>query len=240
MKTLSARRRMLRIHERPARKHDTGFTLIEIAIVLVIMGLLLSGVLRGQELIKNARVRNLIQQMDGMKAAYFGFLDRFRALPGDYISATTNIGGIAATAVCNNGNGDGNGQIVVAGNENILAWEHMSKAGFIGGAYTCAALFTATSAPVNPFGQYLNVSYDASYAGTAPQTRHNLKTGGQIPSDILAEVDRKIDDGNATQGSFRAQLGGGVSATAADCYSAAGVWATAPVGSNCGGAVMFY
>ena len=65
-----------------------GFTLIEIAIVLVIIGLLLGGVLKGQELITGARVRNLISQQDGIKAAFFGFQDRFRALPGDYAAAT--------------------------------------------------------------------------------------------------------------------------------------------------------
>ena len=68
-------------------RKQSGFTLIEIAIVLVIIGLLLGGVLKGQELITSARVRNLISQQDGVKAAYFGFLDRFRALPGDYSQA---------------------------------------------------------------------------------------------------------------------------------------------------------
>src|SRR5947208_13835939 len=61
-----------------------GFTLIEIAIVLVIIGLLLGGVLKGQELITAARVRNLAAQLDGVKIAYLGFQDRYRALPGDY------------------------------------------------------------------------------------------------------------------------------------------------------------
>ena len=87
-------------------RRQTGFTLIEIAIVLVIIGLLLGGVLKGQELITSARVRNLISQQDGIKAAYFGFLDRFRALPGDYSQASTNIANVAAGA-----NGNGNGQI---------------------------------------------------------------------------------------------------------------------------------
>src|SRR5947207_694898 len=115
-------------------RRETGFTLIEIAIVLVIIGLLLGGVLKGQELITGARVRNFIQQQDGVKAAYFGFLDRYRSLPGDYANATTNINGVTnPNAACNNGNGNGDGTITTAGNENILVWEHLSKSGFITG-----------------------------------------------------------------------------------------------------------
>ena len=90
-------------------KRQQGFTLIEIAIVLVIIGLLLGGVLKGQELITSARVRNIISQQDGVKAAYFGFLDRFRAIPGDYNLATTNISGVGV-ACGNAGNGDGDGR----------------------------------------------------------------------------------------------------------------------------------
>src|SRR5688500_1187948 len=139
------------------KTREQGFTLIEIAIVLVIIGLLLGGVLKGQELITGARVRNLVQQQDGVKAAYFGFLDRFRALPGDYAYASTTITGMTATAVCNNGNGSGDGRVTMTNNENILVWEHLSKAGFINGTYTCAAVFSPTSAPTNPFGQYLDL-----------------------------------------------------------------------------------
>ena len=61
------------------KRYTSGFTLIEIAIVLVIIGLLVGGVLKGQELITGARVRNLISQQDGIKAAFFGFQDRYRA-----------------------------------------------------------------------------------------------------------------------------------------------------------------
>src|SRR5687768_4146083 len=191
------------------RHRDSGFTLIEIAIVLVIIGLLLGGVLKGQELITGARVRNLIQQQDGVKAAYFGFLDRFRALPGDYSQATINITNIAngpCGAPTPNGNGNGDGQIsATVGSENTLVWEHLSKAGFINGTYTCATgTPTQATSPTNPYGQPLVLQFDAAYAGppTVP-SRHNLKTGRQIPSDILAEIDRKIDDGNPQQGSFR-------------------------------------
>ena len=222
---------------------QSGFTLIEIAIVLVIIGLLLGGVLKGQELITNARVRNLISQQDGIKAAFFGFQDRFRALPGDYTLATTNIPGIAATAACNNGNGDGNGQITTANNENILAWEHLSKSGFINGNYTCAAApETPASAPANPYSRYPQLIYDNVYDGTAT-ARNNLKTGNQIPSNILAEADRKIDDGDPTNGSFRFSIYGGQTGAATiagsgTCYNGTSWQSTSPV-TNCGGVSLF-
>ena len=57
--------------------------------------------------------------------------------------------------------------------------------------------------------------------------------------NMLGEIDRKVDDGNAAQGSFRAQVGGTVDATTANCYDAAGVWKTTSPGSNCGGATIF-
>ncbi len=65
-----------------------GFTLIEIAIVLVIIGLLLGGVLKGQELINTARVRAMNNTVDGITAAWFSFQDRYRSFPGDYLSAS--------------------------------------------------------------------------------------------------------------------------------------------------------
>ena len=231
-------------------RKQSGFTLIEIAIVLVIIGLLLGGVLKGQELITSARVRNIVSQQDGVKAAYFGFLDRYRALPGDYDSAFTNIANIS-NAACNGGNGNGNGRIESAvGNENILAWEHLSKAGFINGSFTCAAAESAATTPTNAFAVRLQLVFDFVFdEGPAPglqatTARHNLKTGGQIPSDLLAEIDRKIDDGSATGGVFRFSAydgGAGAPVGTGTCYLAAApnAWnATAPV-ANCGGATLF-
>jgi prepilin-type N-terminal cleavage/methylation domain-containing protein len=227
-------------------RKQTGFTLIEIAIVLVIIGLLLGGVLKGQELITSARVRNLISQQDGIKAAYFGFLDRFRALPGDYSQANTNIANVAAGA-----NGNGNGQIrSVAGgdaiDEHIAAWDHLSKAGFINGSFTYAATpETPTSAPTNPYVRYIRVIYDTAYGTGTPAIRHNVKTGNQIPSDIMAEIDRKIDDGNPVGGNFQFSVydGGGTGGTAptggaaGQCYTGT-TWSAATVVTNCGGASL--
>ena len=225
------------------REH--GFTLIEIAIVLVIIGLLLGGVLKGQELITSARVRNLISQQDGVKAAFFGFVDRYRAYPGDYGQATATIPGCTG---CKDGNNDGqitdNGTIV----EPISAWEHLSRAGFINGSYTYPTgtiIESNSSAPANPYGRFLQLIYDNVYDPASSPTRHNLKTGNQIPSDILAEIDRKIDDGSATGGSFRfsaypGQTGAGTPPTGSgSCYNATTkVWESSSPIPVCGAASL--
>jgi len=228
------------------RKHQAGFTLIEIAIVLVIIGLLLGGVLKGQELITSARVRNLISQQDGVKAAYFGFLDRFRSLPGDYGLATTNIAGVTV-----NGNANGQIQSIALGGattlieEHIAVWEHLSRAGFVNGSYTYAAAEGPASVPTNPYVRYIQVMYDNAYGPDPapvppPAVRHNIKTGNQIPSDILAEIDRKVDDGNPVGGVFQFSVyNGGAGGTApggATCLTG-GTW-TAPSIANCGGASL--
>src|SRR5215510_4452973 len=82
-----------------------GFTLIEVAVVLVILGCLMAGVLHAQELIQSARVRALIAQQSDIKAAYYAFYDRYKALPGDYAAASANIN--CGATPCLDGDGDG-------------------------------------------------------------------------------------------------------------------------------------
>ena len=65
------------------KARQTGFTLVEIAIVLVIIGLLLGGILKGQEMITQAKIKNVIADFSGVSAAYHGYQDRYRAIPGD-------------------------------------------------------------------------------------------------------------------------------------------------------------
>lgn len=225
---------------------QAGFTLIELAIVLVIIGLLIGGIIMGQELLTSARVRNLLAQQDGVKTAYYGFLDRFGSPPGDYARANTTIPGIDdATAGCglpspNSGNGNGNQRIDVANGEFILAWEHLSRAGLLSGSYRCSGNTTvdSTSVPVNAYGQYLQLVFDNNYANARGTGEHNLKTGSQVPSNILGEADRKVDDGNALQGNFRGSSYTTGAAVDPGCWdTTSGIWAASV--ANCSAARLF-
>ena len=242
----------MRFRQSPAiMRNQIGFTIIEIAIVLVIIGLLLGGVLKGQEMITSARVRNLISQQDGVRAAYFGFLDRYRALPGDYAAATNNIPNISSTGCTGNGNGNGRIENNATGagataTEDILAWEHLSKAGFLSGSYTCAATDSDATTPINAFAVYIQLIWDNLFydsTGLSANARHNLKTGA-VPSDLLSEVDRKNDDGSAVSGTLRFSPydgSAGALAGAGTCYSAAAPnqWNSSNSVANCGAAILF-
>lgn len=92
-------------------RKQSGFTLVEIAIVLVIIGLLLGGVLKGQEMIENARIKSLVGDMNGVSAAFNSYQDRYHALPGDELPATMTARGWGGTA-----GGNGNGVLAIAPN----------------------------------------------------------------------------------------------------------------------------
>ena len=90
-----------------------GFTLVELAIVMTIIGLLIGGILKGQELIENARVTATIAQVKSYEAATSTFRDRFDALPGDMPSASTRIAGCNTN--CNPGTAAGQGGNSIVG-----------------------------------------------------------------------------------------------------------------------------
>ncbi len=182
-------------------KKLSGFTLVETAVVLVIIGLLVAAIMVAGELLNSARARTLIAETEGLKGAYFGFVDRYHGFPGDYLRATTDI---PNTTV--NGNGNGRIEEIAVGggiDEHIAAWEHLSGAGFIAGRYRYAASpENPTSAPKTAFGAFPRIVSGLQYAGLA-LNRTNLNTGNLVPASVLAEADRKIDDGTAIEGALR-------------------------------------
>jgi len=172
--------------------NQKGFTLIEIAIVMVIIGLLLGGVLKGQELINNAKIKALYAMKDQMASAYLTYYDRYNAYPGDDANATTNVG---ATA---NGNGDGliattdfDCTATGTGTESCDAYEHLRLANLISG--------NSFDNPTNPYGGSVSVA-QATYSGKAT---HWVQFQN-IPGGVGQILDRKYDDGVFSSGAIRA------------------------------------
>lgn len=221
-----------------------GFTLIEIAIVLVIIGLLLGGVLKGQELINTARVRALNNSVDGITAAWFSFQDRYRGFPGDYSQADVNLPGGVVAAVATAGDG-----LVNTDLERALVWQHLQQAGYITGSFDGTAANTTatqygcnlTTCPDNGFGAGMLLSYGAlnqsQAAAATPVQAHELVTGRGVPVEVLAELDRKVDDGDAGTGAM--QLGaagtGWVAADVTACQNTGNVnlYGVLTPSSNC-------
>src|SRR5262245_61373867 len=142
----------------PTIKTTKGFTLVEIAVVIVVIGLLLGGMLRASQLTVGARVRELASQQDSIRTAYLGFYERFRALPGDYSQAIGNI-----QAVTQNGNGNGRIEPGATPDEGILEWEHLSRSGYVNGGYTYNATESDDTSFRSRYGGYVKVIFDGIY-----------------------------------------------------------------------------
>ena len=148
------------------RLNQSGFTLVEIAIVLVIIGLLLGGFLKGQEMITNAKIKSVVNDMNGISAAYNSYLDRYKTVPGDEVAAAYTARGWVGIP---GGNANSNLGVLVgatftnpAAGEGAGLWQSLRAAQMIGGAATSAAL------PPNAASGLIGVNGAVTYANNAP------------------------------------------------------------------------
>lgn len=182
------------------KRRQQGFTLIEIAIVLVIIGLLLGGVLKGQELINQAKIKKVTNDFESMAAMVYAYQDRYKTLPGDDKPSATRWTGTTG------GNGDnkidGDFDAAAAGTggttaESRLFWQHMRLAGFIAGD-------TASSDQgTNAVGGILGVQTDAG-TGTSTSLLPGLVfCSSKLTGKFAIAVDAQFDDGKPATGSVR-------------------------------------
>lgn len=186
------------------KARNTGFTLVEIAIVLVIIGLLLGGVLKGQELINSAKVKNLSQDFRTIPLYIYGYQDKFRALPGDDLRAVTHVCPAAACTTAGDGNGriDGawNDAVSATPSEAVLFWQHVRLANLAGGS---TATTDPNYLPLNADGGRIGVQGGGPSAPLGVPGSHVVCSAG-ISGKHIRQLDTALDDGDPATGSMRA------------------------------------
>lgn len=130
----------------PKLSNQNGFTLIEMSIVIVIIGFIISGIFLGQSLIRQSQINSIMVDTQTYINAVTNFQQKYNALPGDMANATSYWGAMASCPPANgysttsaltcNGNGDG--VIDYGTNEFFYIWQHLSNAQMIQGSYTGA------------------------------------------------------------------------------------------------------
>jgi len=192
-----------------------GFTLVEIAIVLVIVGLLIGGVLKGQEMITNAKLKRIESDNAGIAAAMFSYQDRYTQLPGDDSQAD---GRFDIYASASNVLGDGDGIIDgpwgtgAATDETKIFWKHLRASGLIPGGGL------DDTQPTNAYGGLIGIR-DGSLGISG-----HVTIFGQIEGPIAKIVESRLDDGDPAQG--RVQGGCSSCTTVIDMDSATATGST--------------
>ncbi len=225
-----------------ADKKQAGFTLVELAVVMIIIGLLIGGVLKGQELIANAQIASTVAGIKGIDAATSTFNDTYNAFPGDMSNALTRLPHCAAPCA----NGNGNSVLGIAPNaatantaENLQYWIHLNLADLVSGVNTTGTGTFGESMPTTNVGGGLVAGYIATGA-IAGRTATATGRGGHylvlrsaanaagagttLTANQAARIDRKMDDGSPNAGTVMAIGAAGAGANCVSAATAVGVY----------------
>ncbi len=177
-------------------RNDKGFTLVEIAVVLVIVSILLTGILKGGSIIRTVQVNDAITIVDDLRAATTIFKDRYHYLPGDWIFAANEIPNVTT-------GGNGDGVISVAESADVFGaggQNHLFNAGLIKSP-NVNTWFGGTTVAV------LSTTVNMGGAGFSTNVV-NIIQFTNIPCDVCMEMDAKMDDGSLATGNGRASVAG--------------------------------
>ena len=197
----------------PVFRMQRGFTLVEMAIVLIVVGIILAGILNGQGMVESSRAKDVVAIIDDLRTATSYFKQRYRYLPGDLPTPATDMTVVPALVAGTGTNGDGliDGAInavtglATAGSEVAEAPWHLFNAGFIGKIAGGAAA-PATQRRLSTFYGAVHIASAATanglvagFAAANPAAR-NAIVFQNLSCEVVTEVDNKIDDGVITGG----------------------------------------
>lgn len=175
---------------------SNGFSLLELAISLAVLAVLTGGALKGRELIRSAKVQSTVTEIASLETALSAFESRYAALPGDFPAG--KAAGLDSS---------GNGNFLIETKEEIGAfWHHLASAGFIRGSYDGLPVTEldcpASTCRTSPLGGTMKVSTSSNLANLNAN-RLLVNLGEDQPASLLAELDRKLDDGKPESGQLR-------------------------------------
>ena len=188
------------------KSQQSGFTLVEIAIVLVIIGLLLGGILKGQELINSAKVKSLANDFRTIPTYIYAYQDKFKSLPGDDNNAANHVSGAtnATTPSGKLGNGvlEGNWYSGTATDESYLFWQHVRLSNLAPGP---TVVTDPDYWPKNAMGGVIGINSASAAAVqiTGMTGTYQICSSG-ILGKFVKQLDIQTDDGNTATGSMRA------------------------------------
>ncbi|MDP8568816.1 type II secretion system protein [Methylophilus aquaticus] len=192
-----------------------GFSLIELAIVLVIAGLLLAGVMRGQELIANAKVKGLAADFRNIPTYLYGYQDRFRVLPGDDHAALAHVGGVNAASTSQEQDGliQGAWSSTNANDESYVIWQHLRLAGFSTGStdITNAQQYVPRNSEGGQIGLTSVSALDTAVVTAGTFNNVHAMCSDGISGRYALQLDTMLDDGVGNTGAMRLLTKGTVS-----------------------------
>ena len=199
-----------------------GFTLVELSIVMIIIGLLIGGIFGGMKLVDNANVQKTVQDLKAIESSALTFKDTYRALPGDIRNPDTRLPNctVAPCATLGNGNrviGTLNLYDTAIANteENFTFWHHLQAANLLQMDYTNTTTMSfGDGQPSNPLGGGYRISNVNGNWWTGTNFVGSIVFITNVPSasafsnnvncPLLGAVDRKMDDGQQLWGAFQA------------------------------------
>lgn len=184
------------------QRFHRGFTLIELSIVLVIIGLIIGGVLTGQQVIQNARATNAINAIQSYQAQFQTYTQNYGFMPGDDSSAASRFQGSDLTGGTSFENGDGKGFLDPA--EEKLVWAHLRAAGLVKYQVDKSNGKNIAVLPPNPFNGVYNFQ-NGAFANGFTTTALCLNN---VPAQAAITIDTKLDDGASESGIVRASKSG--------------------------------